>query len=89
MFDRFYQVESKINRITWGRALTGLVKTLYCYKGSISIYSERGAGSDFVVKFPISADHTSTGNQTTEDLSFETESGTESDQTYPDSSYKR
>src|SRR5690554_1217646 len=91
VFDRFYQVESKNqqNHLGTGIGLALVKNFVLLHKGSISIYSERGAGSDFVVKFPISADHYLHGEiQTTEDLSFETESGTESDQTYPDSSYK-
>ncbi|WP_228850581.1 hybrid sensor histidine kinase/response regulator transcription factor [Aegicerativicinus sediminis] len=55
IFNRFYQVETSISKSGVGTGIgLALVKQLvYLLKGEISVHSELGAGSEFVVKFPI------------------------------------
>lgn len=97
VFDRFYQVESKNQRNHLGTGIgLALVKNLVLlHKGSITIYSERNAGSDFVVKFPLSIHHYLPSEiQVQETVVPGTETDTaqsyqeDFDQTYPKSDYK-
>lgn len=97
VFDRFYQVESKNQRNHMGTGIgLALVKNLVLlHKGSITIYSERNTGSDFVVTLPSSISHylpSEVQLQSVEDTETGVDIGESSpedfDQTYPETDYK-
>lgn len=104
VFDRFYQVESKNQKNHMGTGIgLALVKNLVLlHEGSLTIYSERGVGSDFVIELPASLDHypgedikegvsTTTDTSTTAGMSSlpmnEEENNEDFDQVYPRDNY--
>jgi signal transduction histidine kinase/ligand-binding sensor domain-containing protein/DNA-binding response OmpR family regulator len=97
VFERFYRVKSKNQRNHLGTGIgLALVKNLVLlHKGSITIYSKRHAGSDFVIKLPLSPDYYLPGEiQAQDTASLETESDAgriyteETDRIYPESNYQ-
>ncbi len=94
VFDRFYQVGSKNKHSHLGTGIgLALVKNLVLlHKGSITIHSERNAGTDFVIKLSSSMDHYLPGEiQLQDDSAFETSEsgvGIAAEDTYPKGNYK-
>lgn len=93
VFDRFYQVESNNQNNHMGSGIgLALVKNLVMlHKGSLTIYSERGVGSDFVIE--LSSDIKSYLPEEVEVLNSElvenkTEIEANIDSIYPDIGYK-
>jgi signal transduction histidine kinase/ligand-binding sensor domain-containing protein/CheY-like chemotaxis protein/AraC-like DNA-binding protein len=89
VFERFYRVKSKNqhNHLGTGIGLALVKNLVLLHKGSITIYSKRHAGSDFVIKLPLSPHHYLPGEIHTQDAdSPETANNTaeDTDSIYPE-----
>jgi signal transduction histidine kinase/ligand-binding sensor domain-containing protein/DNA-binding response OmpR family regulator len=86
VFERFYRVKSKNqhNHLGTGIGLALVKNLVLLHKGSITIYSERCVGSDFVIRLPLSPDYYLPGEIQTENA-VPLETGSDTDRTYPES----
>lgn len=93
VFDRFYQVESKNQRNHLGTGIgLALVKNLVLlHKGSITIFSERNEGSDFVIQLPLSPGYYQSAETHAPHIvsleATETPADMDNDRTYPQTNY--
>jgi signal transduction histidine kinase/DNA-binding response OmpR family regulator len=53
IFDRFYQIPEKMDRVGTGVGLSLCKELMVVHKGSIEVQSDLGAGSDFKIQFPV------------------------------------
>ena len=53
IFDRFYQIPEKMDRVGTGVGLSLCKELMVVHKGSIEVLSDLGAGSDFKIHFPV------------------------------------
>ncbi len=53
IFDRFYQIPEKVDRVGTGVGLSLCKELMEVHRGSIEVQSDLGAGSDFKIQFPI------------------------------------
>jgi signal transduction histidine kinase/ligand-binding sensor domain-containing protein/DNA-binding response OmpR family regulator len=53
IFDRFYQIPEKKDRVGTGVGLSLCKELMVVHKGSIEVQSDLGAGSDFKIHFPV------------------------------------
>lgn len=53
IFDRFYQIPEKVDRVGTGVGLSLCKELIEVHRGSIEVQSDLGAGSDFKIQFPI------------------------------------
>ncbi|MHA8089577.1 hybrid sensor histidine kinase/response regulator transcription factor [Aquirufa antheringensis] len=53
IFDRFYQIPEKVDRIGTGVGLSLCKELIEVHRGSIEVQSDLGAGSDFKIQFPV------------------------------------
>jgi signal transduction histidine kinase/DNA-binding response OmpR family regulator len=54
IFDRFYQIPEKSDRVGTGVGLSLCKELIEVHRGSIEVSSDLGAGSDFKLHFPVS-----------------------------------
>ena len=53
IFDRFYQIPEKVDRVGTGVGLSLCKELIEVHRGSIEVQSDLGAGSDFKIQFPV------------------------------------
>ena len=53
IFDRFYQIPEKVDRVGTGVGLSLCKELMEVHRGSIEVQSDLGAGSDFKIHFPV------------------------------------
>ncbi len=53
IFDRFYQIPEKVDRVGTGVGLSLCKELMEVHRGSIEVQSDLGAGSDFKIQFPV------------------------------------
>jgi signal transduction histidine kinase/ligand-binding sensor domain-containing protein/DNA-binding response OmpR family regulator len=53
IFDRFYQIPEKVDRVGTGVGLSLCKELIEVHRGSIEVQSDLGAGSDFKIHFPV------------------------------------
>jgi signal transduction histidine kinase/DNA-binding response OmpR family regulator len=53
IFDRFYQIPEKVDRMGTGVGLSLCKELMEVHRGSIEVQSDLGAGSDFKIHFPV------------------------------------
>lgn len=56
IFDRFYQIPEKVDRIGTGVGLSLCKELIEVHRGTIEVQSDLGAGSDFKIHFPVTLD---------------------------------
>lgn len=53
IFDRFYQIPEKVDRVGTGVGLSLCKELIEVHRGSIEVQSDLGAGSDFKIQLPV------------------------------------
>ncbi|MHA8077489.1 hybrid sensor histidine kinase/response regulator transcription factor [Aquirufa antheringensis] len=53
IFDRFYQIPEKVDRVGTGVGLSLCKELIEVHRGFIEVQSDLGAGSDFKIQFPV------------------------------------
>lgn len=53
IFDRFYQIPEKVDRVGTGVGLSLCKELMEVHRGAIEVQSDLGAGSDFKIHFPV------------------------------------
>ncbi|MFD3407956.1 two-component regulator propeller domain-containing protein [Aquirufa sp. HETE-83D] len=53
IFDRFYQIPEKVDRVGTGIGLSLCKELMEVHRGTIEVQSDLGAGSDFKINFPV------------------------------------